>query len=203
MSYSGSESLDVVLNVNPPPVWLTDAVKTEIVLGICVGMHFVHSAGIIHCDLSPRNIILDEVSHYPKISGFGMSQPEDLQSTMTKDICSPAYTAPEMIRGENYTKKIDIFSFGVILYEIVTGEKAHDEKLSPLQLGNLIVNGKMPAVPDSVGFCVSRIIKSCWSIDPEQRPDFHQIFSELQKSQFQVFSYVSSCDIEEFLRALK
>jgi serine/threonine protein kinase len=66
MPYIESGSLGNVLDANPPPPWLTDTVKT--------GMIFVHSAGIIHRDLSRGNILLDEVTHCSRISNFATSR---------------------------------------------------------------------------------------------------------------------------------
>jgi mitogen-activated protein kinase kinase kinase 9 len=108
-----------------------------------------------------------------------------------------------MVRGERYTKKTDVFSFGVLLYEIVTGERAYDLKLTLFQLINLIGNGRMPEVPKTVVPFVGDMIRSCWSLDPEKRPAFNEILCELRKNEFKVFPSVNPERIRQFVRELK
>jgi serine/threonine protein kinase len=112
MPYIGPDSLESVLRSPQDHPWLTPTSKTVILVGIVLGMYFLQCGGTTHRNLKPANVLLDPTSHYPKIADFGLSAEGD-----------PLYTAPEILLTEGCSKKADAFSFGVLLYEIVTGQK--------------------------------------------------------------------------------
>ncbi|KAK3119799.1 hypothetical protein QOZ80_9AG0675410 [Eleusine coracana subsp. coracana] len=105
--------------------WVT---RYQIIKGICDGLHYLHHQKIVHLDLKPANILLD---HYmmPKIADFGLSKCFDEKQTraMTSNIFgSQGYMAPEFYGGL-ITFKSDIYSLGVIIIEILTGQKGYPE----------------------------------------------------------------------------
>ena len=169
---SGCSLQDVMKN---PPSWFDNTSKIEIICGIALGMSFVHSKGIIHRDLKPANVLLDE-HHLPRVCDFGSSRLFSTDSTITTSPnVTPVYEAPELWNRGNYTGKIDVYSFGVILYELVTGKLAF-RNLSQMQLCmHIAVLGKREEIPDTVTPFARDLIEQCWAQDPDARPSFDEI----------------------------
>ena len=83
------------------------------------GIMFLHSSGIIHRDIKSGNLLVASDLHV-KICDFGISRHVNTMNTMTTSLGTVPWTAPEMLRGERYTKKVDCYSFGVCVWELVT-----------------------------------------------------------------------------------
>lgn len=95
---------------------------------IAQGLAYAHSKGIIHRDLKPGNILLDEVGH-PYLTDFGLAKLIHTEAHMTKTgniVGTPAYMSPEQLRGEVLDHRTDIYSLGVILYQMLTGKRPFD-----------------------------------------------------------------------------
>jgi len=89
----------------------------------CNGLEFAHSHGVVHRDIKPSNIFLMD-SGQVKVMDFGIAILPDSEATDTSHILgSPSYIAPEYVRGDTVDHRADIFSLGVVLYQILTGEK--------------------------------------------------------------------------------
>ncbi|XP_009979944.1 PREDICTED: interleukin-1 receptor-associated kinase 4, partial [Tauraco erythrolophus] len=113
----------------PPISWNT---RCKIVQGTANGINFLHENNHIHRDIKSANILLTD-TYMPKISDFGLARASVTftQTIMTERIVgTAAYMAPEALRGE-ITPKSDIFSFGVVLLEIITGLPPVDENREP------------------------------------------------------------------------
>jgi serine/threonine-protein kinase len=121
MEYFPSHTLGHEVSDKPLP--LDKAVRYAI--DICTGMTVAHQQGIIHRDLKPANVLIDETG-LVKIVDFGVAAAQlegDTQLTKTGYVIgSPKYMAPEQILGKKVDERADIYSLGVILYEMVTGE---------------------------------------------------------------------------------
>ena len=116
------DDLDKAIKKKEP---LTLARKLQILIDVCEGLGYAHAAGIIHRDIKPSNIrILEDGT--VKIMDFGIAKSMISQSTLTQTgitLGTASYLAPEQIRGEDLDPRTDIFSLGVLAYEIVTGQK--------------------------------------------------------------------------------
>ncbi|GJN06812.1 hypothetical protein PR202_ga24577 [Eleusine coracana subsp. coracana] len=100
----------------------------KIIKEICEGLSYLHQQNIVHLDLKPANILLDH-HMVPKITDFGISKCFDEKQTraITKNLCgSMGYMAPESFDGV-ITFKSDIYSLGIIIIEMLTGQKRYDE----------------------------------------------------------------------------
>ncbi|HAF62201.1 MAG TPA: hypothetical protein DCK95_07740 [Anaerolineaceae bacterium] len=92
----------------------------EVLRPICAAMHFAHQMGVVHCDLKPGNILINKHGEI-LVTDFGIARMLDAATSTMVGIGTPAYMAPELIRGEDPTPQTDIYSLGVILYEMLSG----------------------------------------------------------------------------------
>jgi len=110
------------LSVRQPAV--TDAV--QICIKLADALHHAHESGVVHRDLKPGNIMMD-LDGEPHVMDFGLSKREAVDATMTLDgqiVGTPAYMSPEQARGEGrqVDRRADIYSLGVVLFELLTGQ---------------------------------------------------------------------------------
>ncbi|KAK2642628.1 hypothetical protein Ddye_024391 [Dipteronia dyeriana] len=155
-------------------------------LDIARGMNYLHEnkpAPIIHRDLEPSNILRDDSGHL-KVADFGVSRlltiKEDKPLTCLDTSCR--YVAPEVLRNEEYDTKVDVFSFALILQELIEGyppfytkqdievPKAYAAKQRP--------SFKAPTKHYAHG--LKELIEECWNENPSKRPTFRQIITRLE-----------------------
>ncbi|HWX67919.1 MAG TPA: protein kinase [Rhodanobacter sp.] len=98
----------------------------ELATQIAAALDYAHAQGVIHHDIKPENIMLAEGWHYAKISDFGIADRRGMHDTDSgerrKIGGTPAYMAPERLRGESADARSDLFSLGVVLYWLITGK---------------------------------------------------------------------------------
>ncbi|HMB91699.1 MAG TPA: protein kinase, partial [Rhodothermales bacterium] len=119
MAYYGGETLKKKIERGPLPV----AEVTNYALQMARGMEKAHQAGIIHRDIKPANVLVTE-DGLVKIVDFGLAKMADLQLTTTGTrMGTVAYMSPEQARGEGVGQQTDVWALGVVLYELLTGER--------------------------------------------------------------------------------
>ncbi|MCB9833215.1 MAG: serine/threonine protein kinase [Planctomycetes bacterium] len=137
----------------------------SVVEAVASGLAVAHEHGIIHRDLKPENVMITRAEGQVKVLDFGIAK--DLNASVALTIRgaylgTPAYSAPEQIRGEDIDGRADIFSLGVILYELVTGETPFKGRRATEVLANTIkVNPVNPSrINRDVEAPVARLIAS-------------------------------------------
>jgi serine/threonine protein kinase len=185
------------------PTWWTPTAKSITIVGIVVGMKYVHTEGIIHRDLKPSNILIDKENHQVHICDFGSSRLCSVASTLTREAGTPQYMAPEMYKEDEYDSKVDVFSFGLILYEILTGSAVFSRQLSRSRVMYQVLKGERPSIPDEVPPSIKLMIQSCWSKDPAARPSFSDVFGVLEEIGFQVCAGVDSAQVRSFIESIE
>lgn len=113
-------------------------------LGIISGMKFLHSHGIVHRDLAPRNILLDK-NNNPKITDFGLARVIDFmhqnyEMKQTKRL-PIRYLSPEVIHSRKYCKEGDVWMFACCMYEFLAGEKPYSQILDLIDVAKGIADG--------------------------------------------------------------
>jgi mitogen-activated protein kinase kinase kinase 7 len=155
----------------------------------------------MHRDLKPSNILINELGH-PLISDFGTSRYEWDDATMTGDTGTVNYAAPEMFREGVYTSKIDVFSFGLICYEILVGSAVFPESMAVFPILRQVMKGDMPPIPGRCGKFMQSLISRCWSLDPKSRPSFADILVELQLNHFDNFPGADPRLVREYITGI-
>ena len=143
----------------------------EISRQICYGLQAIHSVGILHRDLKPANIIIDSQGK-TRITDFGIAGLEkDLQGAESK-IGTPAYMSPEQIAGKEVTTQSDIYSLGLLLYEIFTGEQAiNGDSVNEILKKQTSHTPPNPSkFVETIDPLVENIINRCLEKKPENRP---------------------------------
>jgi serine/threonine protein kinase len=147
--------------------------RTIIALGIAEGMEYLHSKRLLHRDLKSLNVVLDENDH-PKIADFGLSRPWG-DSLMTQEVGTKKWMAPEVMRGESYDEKADVYSFGIVLWELLTGCVPFDG-MSDYQMATKVnQDGYRLPLPATCPQKLGTLIRNCWDSNPTNRPTFKMI----------------------------
>ncbi len=147
--------------------------KVVNVIFLCAkALNFAHEAGVIHRDIKPRNILMTQ-NGQPKISDFGIASIQggkglDYETPMTGSIC---YSSPEQLRKDPLTQQSDIFSLGVVMYELLTGERPFEADTGVATFYKITHEDPVPVrtyrkeLPESL----ERILANCLSRDLSNR----------------------------------
>uniref|UniRef100_A0A0E0JS12 Receptor-like serine/threonine-protein kinase n=1 Tax=Oryza punctata TaxID=4537 RepID=A0A0E0JS12_ORYPU len=175
-----------------PLSWST---RYQIAAGIAKGLAYLHEKCrdcIIHCDIKPQNILLDS-SFTPKVADFGMAKllGRDFSRVLTSMRGTIGYLAPEWISGEAITTKADVFSYGMMLFEIISGKRngMHGGSFFPVLVARELVEGELHKLFDSelnddmnLGELDRACKVACWCVQDSEssRPTMGEIVQILE-----------------------
>ncbi|XP_042433285.1 integrin-linked protein kinase 1-like [Zingiber officinale] len=168
---------------------LSPQVAINFALDIARGMAYLHNEPnvIIHRDLKPRNVLLVNANaDHLKVGDFGLSKLLSTQNAhdvykMTGETGSYRYMAPEVFKHRKYDKKVDVFSFAMILYEMLEGEApflSHE----PYEAAKIVAEGNRPKIR-AKGYTpeLRDLIELCWAAEINKRPSFLDILKRLER----------------------
>ncbi len=144
---------------------------TEIARQVCAGLAAAHERGVIHRDLKPANVMLDGAGKI-RITDFGLAGIAASIKGADVRAGTPAYMSPEQLAGRDVSTKSDIYSLGLILYEILTGKRAFEASTLP-ELMKLRESGTITnpsTLVRDLDPLIERVILRCVEADPEKRP---------------------------------
>src|SRR6266852_4831716 len=144
---------------------------TEIARQICAGLAAAHERGVIHRDLKPANVMLDGAGKI-RVMDFGLAGVAASIKGADVRAGTPAYMAPEQLAGREVSTKSDLYSLGLILYEILTGKRAFEASTIP-ELMKLREQGTITnpsTLVRDLDPLIERVILRCLETDPEKRP---------------------------------
>ncbi len=154
---------------------------------IARGVEYLHRCMCIHGDLKSGNVLLMK-DHSAKICDFGSAkhvQIENVSTVQTSRTGTCQWRSPEAIRGEKACSSWDVYSYGILLWELVTHKNpfSHLNLRIPAQefeLQTKILNGERPPIPDSCKSKLTSLMQRCWSEEPSRRPIFTQVLTYLE-----------------------
>ncbi|MED6120786.1 Serine/threonine-protein kinase edr1 [Stylosanthes scabra] len=159
--------------------------RIKMALDVARGMNCLHSSTptIVHRDLKSPNLLVDK-NWNVKVADFGLSRLKHNTFLSSKSTGgTPEWMAPEVLRNERSNEKCDVYSFGVILWELATLRLPWSE-MNPMQVvGAVGFQNRRLDIPKEVDPVVARIIWECWQQDPNLRPSFAQLTAALKPLQ--------------------
>ncbi|XP_076955319.1 serine/threonine-protein kinase STY46-like [Bidens hawaiensis] len=150
----------------------------KIAIHISKGMNYLHENNIIHRDLKSANLLMDE-NGIVKVSDFGVARVQNKSGIMTAETGTYRWMAPEVIEHRPYSHKADVFSFGIVVWELLT-KKLPYANLTPLQAAiGVVQKGLRPIIPKNTHPGIVGLLERCWQQDPSSRPEFSEIITAL------------------------
>ncbi|XP_042452182.1 probable serine/threonine-protein kinase SIS8 [Zingiber officinale] len=173
-----------------PNSQLDEKRRLKMALDVAKGMNYLHSSHptIVHRDLKSPNLLVDK-NWVVKACDFGLSRLKHhtfLSSNSTSG--TPEWMAPEVLRNEPSNEKCDVYSFGVILWELATLRKPWSGMNSMQVVGAVGFQNRRLEIPNDIDPVVAQIITDCWESDPNKRPSFSRLLSPLKQVQKLVVS---------------
>ncbi|RHZ85804.1 hypothetical protein Glove_60g61 [Diversispora epigaea] len=154
----------------------------------------IHKLGIVHQDFHPGNILSFNFKNNMWISDFGLSKliRANPNNPEKKNIVGVLpYIAPEVLSGdEEYTKAADVYSYGIITYEMITGFPPYPDIPHDEDLAIKICNGLRPKIPFHTPKLITRVIMRCWDARVTNRPTFEELEDKLFKYYFDYRDYL-------------
>ncbi|RHZ88838.1 hypothetical protein Glove_21g191 [Diversispora epigaea] len=152
---------------------------------LAFSFHKLHTSKILHGDFHPGNILSKNFKNFDfHISDFGLSKivGQSFENSNRGNIFGVLpYIAPEVLCGKEYTKAADVYSFGIIAYELITGFAPYYDGPHDRDLALKICNGLRPKIPFHTPKLITGIIMRCWDARDTHRPTFKELFEELDK----------------------
>lgn len=179
MEYLEGSDLRRIIDSDTP---LSDVQKIAIATQICSGLHYAHENGVIHRDIKPENIrVLPDGT--VKIMDFGIARIQSEAVTLTHtnmSIGTPRYMAPEQVKGEKIDHRADIFSFGVLLYELLSGTNPFSGENVTTIIYKILNTEPKPLEVEPDAFCkeLQGIVTRCLAKDPKER---YKSFSDVKR----------------------
>ncbi|KAI8470540.1 MAG: kinase-like domain-containing protein [Monoraphidium minutum] len=159
------------------PLKLSQVLKVAV--EVSRGMDYLHQRKIIHRDLKAANLLLDD-NGTVKIADFGVARMIESNGHMTAETGTYRWMAPEVIEHKPYDEKADVFSFGVVLWELLTCKIPYSD-MTPLQAAvGVVQKGLRPALPQNCPQAVADTMLACWDASPAHRPTFKELTPQLQ-----------------------
>ncbi|POG58999.1 kinase-like domain-containing protein [Rhizophagus irregularis DAOM 181602=DAOM 197198] len=168
------------------------AEKLDILQRTANGLVAIHNKNLIHHDFHCGNI-LNGASNITYITDLGLCRPANVvpsQDENKKIYGVLPYVAPEVLRGKEYTQESDIYSFGIIAYEVCTGFPPYHDISHDKFLAISICQGLRPKSDYKIPQLILNIIKQCWDADPLKRPKANELYDLLYN--LYISSYFSS-----------
>ncbi|CAL0304911.1 unnamed protein product [Lupinus luteus] len=156
-----------------------------IAMDAAFGMEYLHGKNIVHFDLKSDNLLVNlRDPHRPicKVGDLGLSKVK-CQTLISGGVRGTLpWMAPELLNGSSslVSDKVDVFSFGIVMWELLTGEEPYADLHYGAIIGGIVSNTLRPPIPKSCDPEWRLLMERCWSSEPSERPTFTEIANELR-----------------------
>eukprot|EP00258_Populus_trichocarpa_P001219 XP_002300019.1 serine/threonine-protein kinase STY13 isoform X1 [Populus trichocarpa] len=155
-------------------------VVVQLALDLARGLSYLHSKKIVHRDVKTENMLLDK-TRTVKLADFGVARIEASNpNDMTGETGTLGYMAPEVLNGNPYNRKCDVYSFGICLWEIYCCDMPYPD-LSFSEVTSAVVRQNLrPEIPRCCPSSLANIMKRCWDANPDRRPEMEVVVFMLE-----------------------
>ncbi|KAH0775106.1 hypothetical protein KY290_012243 [Solanum tuberosum] len=155
-------------------------VVVQLALDLARGLSYLHSEKIVHRDVKTENMLLDR-NRTLKIADFGVARVEASNpNDMTGETGTLGYMAPEVLNGNPYNRKCDVYSFGICLWEIYCCDMPYPD-LSFSEVTTAVVRQNLrPEIPRCCPSSLGNVMKRCWDASPDKRPEMDEVVTLLE-----------------------
>jgi len=156
-----------------------------IVMDVAFGMEYLHGKNIVHFDLKSDNLLVnlrDPQRPICKVGDLGLSKVK-CQTLISGGVRGTLpWMAPELLNGSSnlVSEKVDVFSFGIVMWELLTGEEPYADLHYGAIIGGIVNNTLRPLVPESCDPQWRSLMEQCWSAEPSERPSFTEVVKRLR-----------------------
>ncbi|KAJ0035993.1 hypothetical protein Pint_25318 [Pistacia integerrima] len=159
--------------------------KLMIAMDAAFGMEYLHFKNIVHFDLKCDNLLVnlrDPQRPICKVGDFGLSRIKRNTLVSGGVRGTLPWMAPELLNGSSsrVSEKVDVFSFGIAMWELLTGEEPYANMHCGAIIGGIVSNTLRPPIPEHCDPEWKRLLEECWSFDPSARPSFTEITKRLR-----------------------
>uniref|UniRef100_A0A7N0SWI8 Protein kinase domain-containing protein n=1 Tax=Kalanchoe fedtschenkoi TaxID=63787 RepID=A0A7N0SWI8_KALFE len=156
-----------------------------ILMDVAFGMEYLHGKNIVHFDLKSDNLLVNlRDSHRPvcKVGDLGLSKVKCKTLISGGVRGTLPWMAPELLNGSSslVSEKVDVYSFGIVMWELLTGEEPYADLHYGTIIGGIVSNTLRPTVPESCDLEWRSLMERCWSSEPSERPNFTEAANQLR-----------------------
>jgi serine/threonine protein kinase len=165
----------------------------KMALALSRGLEHLHNCGLIHRDLKSVNMLIDR-DYNVKLCDFGLSRVVATKkgNNMTGNVGTVSWIAPEVFDNQPYDSKADIYSFGIIMWELYTKQTPFAD-VNAFEIPRVVTRGDRPPIPKEMPKDYVKLMKQCWHAKPSKRPPASKIVKEITKmNQIRLFSRSSN-----------
>jgi mitogen-activated protein kinase kinase kinase 11 len=181
--------------------WTHDRIAV-VIAGIALGMRHIHRMGFIHRDLKPANLLLDAALTV-RIADMGTCKLTVGNITQTMMVGTPLYSAPDVYRSDTYDSTVDVYSFALLWYELMTNERAFAASLSLDQIARSAMGGIRPQVPGVMPPSLQELMNACWAAAPEERKSFDVIVQMFKRCGWRFWNDVDTQVVAEYVEKIE
>src|SRR5438034_8658838 len=158
---------------------LTWKERIKITYEIIRALFVIHNENAIHRDLHSGNVLYSQLNQNWYISDFGFCGPADKSSESIYG--NLPYIAPEVIAGKKTTKESDVYSIGMLMWEISSGKPPFSNYENDYYLATNIINGIRPRIVSGTPLEYESLMKQCWDANPSKRPDITTLWQKIRE----------------------